>query len=151
MYKLTIHIDAKNDLLEMSRLNAKERTYAARIATLLQEVKDTPELLRELATHDFSTDDIEVGKYLQFWNNGVDLWKIKMFDFDSLHNKWNSIPYRVLYAYDMECHTFRVLGVVHRSFNYDANHELTKRILSTYDSLGLPKHKILRHTNNRRH
>jgi hypothetical protein len=149
MFKLTVHNDAVEDLRNMVAKGGKDKLSANRIVALLQEIKDSQEILSELTTHGFETDDIEIGKYLEFWNNGTDLWKIKFFDFDAVHDKWKTIPYRVIYAYDLECQTFRVLGVVPRSFNYDPNHALTKRIIATYDNLGLPRHVFRRNTPNR--
>ncbi|WP_161539948.1 hypothetical protein [Glaciimonas sp. PCH181] len=144
MLKLVIEKAAVKDLTDMVGSGGDEKSYAQKIVVTLQEIKDSQSLLQDLTTEKFSTDDYDVGKYLEFWNDGIDLWKIKIYDFNSLSKKWWTVPYRVLYAYDISCQTFRVLGIVPRKFNYDPNHELTKRIRRAYDDLGLPKHKIFR-------
>ncbi|MBB3118877.1 hypothetical protein [Pseudoduganella violacea] len=146
MFNLRTQPEAAADLLSMVKQGGASATHAMRIAAMIDEVKKSEELLNNLHTESFSVDDFEVGKYLEFWNDGIDLWKIKPFNFDELHKKWHSIPYRILYAYDIQCTTFRILGIVPRSFNYDANHALTKRIIKTYIDLGLPRHKVIKPT-----
>lgn len=60
--------------------------------------------------------------------------------------------YRVIYAYDNEYDDFHLLAVVEkppedeagfvvheRVYNYEQNHEITRRICEEYDAIGLPK------------
>lgn len=149
MFKVRVQPEAVSDLLEMKKAGGSAAVCAARIVAIIEEIKCDPNLLKQLATMKFDTDDFEVGKYLQFWNDGIDLWKLKIFDFDKVNKKWWTLPYRVLYAYDMGCYTFRVLGILPREFDYKADHELTKRIIKTYNDLGLPKHVVTRSTLHR--
>lgn len=142
MYRLFVEAPAVADLKAMAALGAKAKLSAQRILVLLQEIKNSQAQMRELTTDRSGTDDYDVGKYLEFWNAGTDLWKLKIYEFNHKRDAWNLIPYRVLYAYDVRDSTFRVLGVVPRSFNYDKDHELTKRILASYTELGLPKHRV---------
>jgi hypothetical protein len=142
MFKLVIEQDAVQDIKQLVAKGGHDKVCALRIVAILQDIKASQHLLQDLTTDRFATDDYDVGKYLAFWDDGIDLWKIKIYDFNTLNDKWWTLPYRVLYAYDMSSLTFRVLGIVHRNFNYDPNHELTQRILRAYNNLGLQKHRI---------
>lgn len=142
MYRLFFEQPAVEDIRAMVSRGGEAKRDAQRIMALLQEIKGSQSELRDLTTDHFYTDDYEVGKYLEFWNAGADLWKMKIFEFNDRRNAWDLIPYRVLYAYDVRDSTFRVLGILPRSFNYDKDHELTKRILASYSELGLPKHRV---------
>jgi hypothetical protein len=145
MFKLVIEKAAVEDIKAMVAGGGNAKLCAQRITVILQELKGSQKLLQELTTEKFSTPDFDIGKYLEFWNDGIDLWRIKINDANALREQWRrALPYRVLYAYDSPCYTFRVLGVLPREFNYDPNHELTKRILRAYDDLGLPKHRVSR-------
>ena len=142
MASLVLEAEAVADLKSLAATGAVGKTYAQRIAVILQEIKNSPALQECLLTDRFTNADFDVGKYLHFWNDGFDLWKLKLRDCNALREKWWAIPYRILYAYDSKNQRFHILGVVHRSFNYEPRHEFTKRILAAYDDLGLPRHRI---------
>src|SRR4051812_1007669 len=120
MFSLRVQPEAVKDLLDMKEAGGERATCARRIVAILDELKQDQRKLENLTTMKFETDDYEVGKYLEFWNDGVDLWKLKIYDFDDLNEKWWTLPYRVLYAYDLSCRTFRILGVLPREFDYKA-------------------------------
>jgi hypothetical protein len=145
MYSLRIHLDAQQDLRALLASDEQAATAAKRILAFLQELKATPAWLDELLTRHFENDEFNVDKFVTFWKAGLDLWRIKVFEHDfSRHATW-TLPYRLIYAYSINARTFYVLGVVPREFDYDENHELTKRICRTYDDLDLPKHKLQVH------
>ncbi|MBA1146401.1 hypothetical protein H0Z60_04945 [Ectothiorhodospiraceae bacterium WFHF3C12] len=130
MYSLKVHHNARADL---QALRDQFPEAATQIATLLQEIKTDQDLLDRLTDHDFGasrTADFHVNKWLQQWNRGRDLWRLKIWDLED-----KELQYRIVYAYVPTYRTYYVLGVCDRSFDYDENSELTRRILAAYDDL----------------
>ena len=128
-----LHPDARSDLAAIRNTNPKAW---GRIVALLEQIKCDPKLVDKLLDHKFEETHGEifsVSKFLEFWNAGLDIWRIKAVD-----PKSPAVPFRIVYAYDMKGLRFYVLAVVDRSFNYDANHNITKRIRGAYEELGLP-------------
>jgi hypothetical protein len=148
MFKLIIQKPAADDLEKLIKAGGASKQYAARILAFLQEAKGRQDWLGEFLTRKFQNDEFNIDKYVEFWDAGLDMWRASLFEHDfTRHKKWN-MPYRILYAYDLSCQTFRVLGVVSRNFNYQADHEFTQRIRRTYDDLALPKHRVDRRGNS---
>jgi mRNA-degrading endonuclease RelE of RelBE toxin-antitoxin system len=142
MYNLRIHPDAVGDLKELLAGSNRKAKAGARIAAFLQELKASQEWLDELLTRHYENDDFNVDKFVTFWDAGLDLWRIKVFESDFSKRPGWTLPFRVIYAYEITSRTFYVLAIAPRKFNYDPKHELTKRICCAYEDLGLPKHKI---------
>lgn len=130
MVTLFIHEDAEDDLEE---LWSKDITAAARITVLLEELKGNNDLLDRLTQHDYGSygsADFHVSKWLEQWNKGNDLWRLKIWDLED-----NDVKYRIVYAFIPTKKHYHVLGIVPREFNYEAKHELTIRILNAYKNL----------------
>ena len=130
MYRLQIHPDAEEDLNTLLR---DEPKAAYRIAALLQELEADQGLLDRLTQHKYGTNheaDFEVSKWFAFWNSGKDIWLVKIWDLES-----EGLPYRVIYSYSPGLQIYTVLGITHRSFNYEKNHPITIRINLAYESL----------------
>ncbi|WP_176969757.1 type II toxin-antitoxin system RelE/ParE family toxin [Nitrosomonas sp. Nm33] len=136
MYKLDIGPEAQNDLKALLQESNKSRQCATRILTVLQELEENQKLLGYLLDHGFKNKDFNVSRVVSIWRYR-DVWRLKIFGWDFSSNKENTLPYRVIYAYDWKSLTFIILAVVHRSFNYDANHPITQRIIKAYDELGM--------------
>lgn len=139
MVRITLHPDAGFDLRRMMEGGSLEREAAGRIAALLQQIKADPVLLDKLTDHDFgakASAAFHVQKWLAFWNCGYDIWRLKVWEIPR-----GSLPYRVVYAFEPRRMLFHVLAVVHRDFNYDPRHTITKRILRAYEDLGLDVHR----------
>ena len=151
MFKLVIEHEAQDDLKKMIQAGGRKEVHARRILAILSEIRNSQESLAELTTNNFETDDFDVKSFKEFWNDGVDLWRLKIFDFIEKKHQWSTVPYRVFYAYDMSCLTFRILGIIHRDIAYDSEHEQTKRICRTYYDLGLPRHKVTHFRTSGRH
>jgi hypothetical protein len=142
MYKLNIEHDAQTDLKSMIDRGGNERECATNILALLSEMKANQALLGSLLDHGFENNIFNVNRFQTFWRSH-DVWRLKMFEWDFSRTKKNAIPYRIIYAYDVKCSTFRILAVVNRNlFNYEDNHPTTQRVLSAYSELGLPIHKF---------
>lgn len=130
MARLLIHADAEEDL---RNLVATDSRLAARLLALLQEVEGDPNLLAMLTAQDFGTDQRELfhaGRWQEFWQKGMDLWRLKFWELEH-----QGIAYRVVYALKRGTGEHHVLAVVHRSFDYDPGHPITRRVLSAYDDL----------------
>jgi len=130
-YRPLLHQSAADDL---RRLSVPETAVvAARIVSLIQQLNADPTALGKLLDHGFGkfrTEDIDVSKFLKFWNKGKDLWRLKVWELED-----QGFAYRVLYAYVPATHRFHILAVVHRDFNYDSSHPITQRILKDLDDL----------------
>ncbi|OAI06753.1 hypothetical protein [Methylomonas methanica] len=130
MATLFIHEDAEDDLEEIW---SKDIEAAARVTVLLEELKGNDDLLDRLTQHDFGsygTADFHVSKWIEQWNKGNNLWRLKIWDLED-----NDVKYRIVYAFIPAKKRYHVLGVVPREFNYAANNELTIRILNAYQNL----------------
>lgn len=132
MFALSLHNDAKADLLKIKGENLESFT---RIVTILEQIKNDPAMLKHLLEHDFGPEGgapFNVSKWQELWRKGYDVWRIKVWDVrDKL------LPYRIIYAYDYSGREqrFHILGVVPRGFKYDTNHPDSKRIIAAYRDL----------------
>lgn len=141
MYKLNIEHDAQTDLKSMVDKGGNEKKFAINILAFLSEMKADQALLGSLLDHRFENNKFNVNRFQTFWRSH-DVWRLKMFEWDLSQTKKCAIPYRIIYAYDVKCSTFRILAVVNRAqFNYEDNHPTTQRVLRAYSELGLPIHK----------
>lgn len=130
MLRLYVHEDAEADL---EQLWVTEPTAAARITALIEELEGNTDLLDRLTQHDFGAyrrEDFHVSKWIEQWRKGKDLWRLKIWD---LENK--GLRYRVVYAFMSRQQDYCVLGILPREFNYDPNHDLTRRIIAAYEDL----------------
>lgn len=131
-----MHPDAANDLRQ---LMAHDNVAAGKIAALLQQAKCDPGIIGSLLDHDFGADHstaYHVSKWSQFWNIGYNIWRLKIWEIPK-----GSLPYRLVYAYEPGTLRYHVLAIAHRNFDYERDHEITKRILKTYKELGIPVHR----------
>lgn len=136
MYKIYIEIDAQSDLRLMVESGGGKRRYAAAILALLSELKGDQALLGSLLDHKFENDSFNVSRFESIWRDR-DVWRLKVFEWNLSQTRKNVIPYRIIYAYDYKCLSFRVLAVVHRDFEYANDHPVTQRVLKAYGELGL--------------
>lgn len=140
MYKLTIESGAQEDINNMLSGGGIARQSAAIVLALLQELKQDQARLGSMLDHGFNDNEIDVSKIVSVWRE-YDIWRLKVFESDLSRAKSHPIPYRIIYAYDIPCLTFRVLAVVPRppegDFDYEQNHPITIRILKDYEFLGL--------------
>lgn len=129
LYKLAIHQSAADDLVQ---LGSKQSTaqVAARVFELVRELGANPSELSNLLDHGYSTSEIDISRFQEWWRQGKDLWRLKLLDLERA-----GLHYRIIYAYDIPSHRFHILAVVHRDFNYDANDPITQRILRDYREL----------------
>ena len=132
---LTLHPDAADDL---RRLMESDRFAAGKVAALLQQAKHDPKIIDTLLDHDFGAGHsagYHVSKWCEFWNVGYNLWRLKIWIEPN-----GSLRYRIVYAYEPKSLQYHVLAIVHRNFDYETDHEITRRILKAYRELGLTIH-----------
>jgi hypothetical protein len=132
---LTLHADAAEDL---RKLRATNSVAAGQVAALLQQAKQDTRIIDSLLDHDFGaehTAPYHVSKWQEFWRVGYNLWRLKIW----VEPK-GSLDYRIVYAYEPQTRQYHVLAIVHRRFNYEPDHVITKRILKAYKGLGLTIH-----------
>lgn len=150
MYKLRIEKDAQEDIRKLIAEGGKARADAVKIVAFLEELKGNSVWLNELLTRKFAHERFDVDRFLEYWNQGLDIWRLKVFEFVSARNRSFPLPLRVIYCYDQHSLAFRVLAVCKRDdFDYQPDHEQTKRICRLYDALGLPKHSTRRDGHSR--
>lgn len=130
MYSLFVHEDAEQDL---ENLWNEAPEAAARTVVLLEELEGNQDLLDRLTQQDFGAyhgGDFHVTKWFEQWKVGKDLWRLKVW---SLEDK--GLQYRIVYAFVPRRLHYHILAIVHRDFDYDRNHEVTRRILRAYEAL----------------
>lgn len=142
MYKLNIEHDAQNDLTLMLANGGEDKEFAVFILAFLSELKTDQALLGKLLTHKFENCQFNISRFQSIWRDR-DVWRLKTFEWDLSLTIKTAIPYRIIYAYDSKCLTFRILAVAYRrhndprSYDYESNHPITQRILKAYNELGL--------------
>jgi hypothetical protein len=134
LYKLNILPIVKEDIRAVSVVS---RNAASGLIALLEQLRTDQDLLGYLLKHNHGEpekDLFNVSKWQEYWRNGYDLWRLKLFDLENV-----GLRYRVIYAYALEnrIQTFYILAITHRDFNYDPNHEITKRLIHSYVELGI--------------
>jgi mRNA-degrading endonuclease RelE of RelBE toxin-antitoxin system len=135
MYSLVISQNAENDIIEISEV--AEQT-AIDLAALIEAIKADQWLLRKL-TEDYFENYNDPSFNVDTWQSalrvhGISLWRIKPTEDRNLSG------YRIIYTYDGRAGNdiYYVLAVIPRSFDYDANSEISRRIFSDYEKIGLP-------------
>ena len=112
-----------------------DKLAAGKILALLQQAKHDKKIIESLLDHDFGNDHSKkyhVSKWFALWNEGYNIWRLKVWG-----EPKGSLPYRIVYAYQPQTFQYHVLAVVDRSFDYKSDHEITKRILKAYKTLGI--------------
>lgn len=130
MKSFFIHDDAKADLLEILRADP---VAGGRIAAVLEEFESDPGLLEILTDHDhcaYESADVHISKWLEQWNKGRDLWRMKIWALEHRNQR-----YRIIYAYVIRTRRYYVLAVANRDFDYDDDHPISRRILAAYEDL----------------
>ena len=115
-----------------------DKFAAGKVVALLEQAKRDPKIIESLLDHDFGdghTAAYHVSKWLEFWNVGYNIWRLKIW----MEPK-GSLRYRIVYAYEPRNLQYHVLAVVHRDFDYKSDHEITSRIIKAYRDLRITIH-----------
>jgi hypothetical protein len=134
MFNLNILPDVKKDILA---IKVKSNTAAIKLVAFFEQLNNNQEFLGHLLEHNHGEpdkDSFNVSKWQAYWNQGYNLWRLKLFDLENV-----GLRYRVIYAYALEKRipTFYILAIVNRDFDYDPANEITKRLIQTYIKLGI--------------
>lgn len=132
MRTLEIMAAAKGDV---HRYQRHHRRAMARILVRLQEISADPSLLSRLMTPGYGgdrwNDVFYVGDWAEQRRFGRDLRYLKVWEIENAGEK-----FRVVYARNPRTDIIHVLGIAPREFDYDPDHEFTKRVVADYDKLG---------------
>lgn len=136
VFKLSLDADARRDL---EGLWASDSDSAAVLAATLQHIAGDQRLLDSLTIKDFGShgsDAFHVDRWVEQQREGRNLWRLKVWELEGKGKR-----YRVAYALDPRTSRYYVLGIFTRDFNYDATDARTRRILASYDRLGIPAYR----------
>ena len=134
LYSIAIHTDTDGDL---EKLYLVDEDAAADIEVFLEEAKLNQRTLDSLTVNKYVNEEeppFDVVELVELKRQKYNLWRVRLLWLDS-----NARDYRIVYAFNPTEMRYYVLAVVHRKFNYDVNHEITKRISAAYDKLGIPR------------
>jgi mRNA-degrading endonuclease RelE of RelBE toxin-antitoxin system len=131
VYSLVVHEDAEDDLEGLWKNDAQA---AARISVLLEELEGgDQDLLDALTVHDYGayrSKDYHVSKISKYWDKGIDLWRLKIWELEDLR-----LRYRIIYAYKPGAQRYYVLGILPREHSYDSSDPRVQRVLQAYNDI----------------
>jgi hypothetical protein len=132
-FKLRIAVAAEKDL---EAIGHDDPLAEATIWAVLQQIKADPQLLNMLTVHDFESgppEPFNVKRIATQQSAGRNLYRLKVWSLESGATKW-----RVVYGLDPRNSTYYIFGVAPRNFDYDPHHPFTRRVMASYDRLGIP-------------
>lgn len=135
-YSIAVHEDAAHDIEEIYSVN---EDAAADIEVFLEEAKLNQKTLDSLTINKYVTDEAlpypyDVKELIELKKKKLNIWRVRLLLLNSAARN-----YRIIYAFNPPEMRYYVLGVVHRNFDYDINHEITKRIITAYDNLPIAR------------
>jgi len=135
IYSLVIHEDAEADL---KRIYEEDEDAGADIEVFLDEAKSNQRTLDNLTRRNY----VEYGEWpfdVKEWEKAKRLkyilWRIRL-----LWLSGTAARYRVVYAFHPVEYRYYILGIVNRDFNYEPQHERSKKIFALYDALNIPRY-----------
>lgn len=134
-YSIVLHQSCIDDL---NALKVIDPLGYARVLTFLQEAKHNQHTLESLSIHgyvEYEKIEFDIGAWQAAAKQKLNLWRLKFIGIDT-----ELQHYRLIYAFHPIQHRYYVLGLVHRSFNYDLGHETSQRILAIYTKVGIPEY-----------
>jgi hypothetical protein len=126
-------------IADISEIRKSDPDTADTIWALLQEAKHSQTVLDSLSVKNFGSHGNEpynVDQWVAQQRQGRNLWRLKIWELEHL-----GIRYRIVYALDPRVSRYFVLGVFDRDFNYDESDPRTKRVIVSYDSIGIPDYR----------
>lgn len=131
MYALHLSEGTKSDIIEIKGVDPEA---AALALVVLQEIKGDQDVLDSMTIHDYqdvlsgSGASYEVKHWWEQFKKGKNLWRLRVLESALLR-------YRIVYGYSQSEHSYYVLGLVKRDFNYESSHPISRRILGEYEEL----------------
>ncbi|WP_246262244.1 hypothetical protein [Aromatoleum evansii] len=127
--------DAWNDLDELYEVD-ESAAYA--IDVFLEEAADSQVILERLAeiqhyrSYALEGDwDYDIKRWVALWSRYA-LLRVRLYDVPG-----EAANYRIIYAFHPFERRIYILGIVARTFDYDPEHPISKRIIAVYRSLDL--------------
>lgn len=134
MVRLVIHDTAGDDLCALAE---RDKDGAARIAVFLQELAGDQDALDKLTVDHYEDTEINVCQIYSLQRRGLNLWRVKL---AAIEDELQWSPYRIIYAFDTARRWIWILGIGKKGrggFSYDQSDPIIRRVLETYDRLGL--------------
>ncbi len=132
-FSLSFHEGAEADLDELYRTDPHA---AATIDAFLDEVAASQDLLDRFSQQGFTSGpagtQFNVSRWQELWRR-FNLWRAKL-----LNTPNRASAYRIVYAFHPRELRYYILAVVHRNFDYDPQHPVSRRIVDAYRQLDLP-------------
>lgn len=127
--------DAWNDL---DALYEVDEAAAYAIDVFLEEAADSQVILERLAeiqhyrSYALEGDwDYDIKRWVELWSRYA-LLRVRLYDVPG-----EAASYRIIYAFHPFERRIYILGIVARTFDYDPEHPISKRIIAVYRSLDL--------------
>lgn len=133
-FSIVIHSDAESDL---ELIWDENEEAASDIVVFLEEAKQNQTTLDNLTRNNYASEGenpYSISEWAGAKKKRLNLWRLKL-----LWLKGAAAKYRIIYAFNPTEMRYYVLGILKREFNYDLEHPLSKRIISAYDDLELPR------------
>ncbi len=130
-----MHVDAEADL---EVIYQEDEDVGADIEAFLEEAKN----------NQLTLDNLTRRKYVEYgtWPYNVDEWqeaKQEKYNLWRLRLLWlsgSAAKYRVIYAFHPIEYRYYILGIVNRDFEYNLQHERSKKIIAAYVALNIPRY-----------
>jgi hypothetical protein len=122
---------------DIDRYKRHHRRAMGRILARLEQIAADPSLLAKLLTAGYGgdrwTDVFYIGQWAAQRRLGRHLHYLKVWEIENAEER-----FRVVYAHNPATDIVHILGIAPREFDYDPDHEFTKRVVADYDKLGCP-------------
>jgi len=130
--ELFIHTDAENDLNEIWEEHPDKAAIVIALIEQLQCDEDLLERLTERGYGAYESEAFHVDGWFDQWRQERNLWRLSVVELNDL-DRQNQL--RIIYAFIPAKQRYYILAIAPRSFNYDREHSITKRIIRAYDDL----------------
>lgn len=125
---LALHKDVR---LDLDAIKNESKEVFAKIAALVRQLQQDPNLAEKLLDHGYGDDRTEVfsvSKWLDLWKQNKDIWRLKGWDLEDM-----GLKYRIIYLYLRREARFVIMAIVKREeIDYDdENNSIRQRVLAS--------------------
>jgi hypothetical protein len=122
---------------DIAELAQSDRTAAARIFALVEEISGDQSALESLTEDHFSDEErsFDVTWLRRAARAKLNLWRLKLF---SLRRTDSWVNHRIIYAVDGRSQTIWLMAIMPRNENYDENSPRFRRIRQDYQHFNIP-------------
>jgi hypothetical protein len=129
LLSLVVHKDVSEDIEAIRKV---DEVTVFRIVALIQELQNDQDLLDRLTQQGYGVDEdapFNIKRWVRQQNQGRNLWRLRALKLGRV-----GLGYRIVYRFEPILKRYQILAIPHKSFNYDDNHPITKRIEDAYDA-----------------